>query len=75
MSPLPYNAGGTTNFIADLNDLDNCWGLLAPGQSGHLASRHFDDGVRAWFEAGYHPMLFNRPAVEQNLEDRMLLTP
>jgi acyl-homoserine lactone acylase PvdQ len=62
-------------FIADLNDLDHCWGLLAPGQSGHLASKHLADGVDAWFKAGYHPMHFTRSEVEKDLESRLVLSP
>ena len=67
--------GPPFRFIADLADLDHCWGLLVPGQSGHLASPHFRDGVRPWFEGGYHPMLFNREEVEKNLEARLELSP
>jgi hypothetical protein len=29
--------------------------------------------VKAWFTAGYHPMLFRRDEVEQNLEARLVL--
>lgn len=67
--------GPPFRFIADLGDLDHCWGILAPGQSEHLASRHHADGTRPWFKAEYHPMLFRRDEVEQNLEARLLLTP
>jgi penicillin amidase len=66
--------GPAYRFIADLGDLDHCWGVLAPGQSGHLASPHYADGIRPWFEAGYHPVLFDRAEVEQNLEARLVLT-
>ena len=65
--------GPPFRFIADLGDLDHCWGVLAPGQSAHLASPHLADGVQPWFEGGYHPMLFNRTEVEQNLEARLVL--
>jgi penicillin amidase len=67
--------GPPFRFIADLGDLDHCWGILAPGQSGHLASRHYTDGIQPWFEGVYHPMLFRRDEVEQNLEARLVLTP
>jgi penicillin amidase len=60
--------GPPFRFIADLSDLDHCWGLLAPGQSGHRASPHYSDGVPAWFNAGYHPMLVRREEVELHLE-------
>jgi penicillin amidase len=67
--------GPPFRFIADLSDLDHCRGLLAPGQSGHLASPHYADGIQPWFTAVYHPMLFRRDEVEQNLEARLVLTP
>lgn len=68
-------SGPPFRFIADLNDLDHCWSQLIPGQSGHLASRHYRDGVKPWFEGDYHPMLFRRDEVEQNLEARLVLNP
>jgi len=67
--------GPPFRFIADLGDLDHCWALLVPGQSGHLASRHYRDGIKPWFKGGYHPVLFRREEVEQNLEARLVLDP
>jgi penicillin amidase len=55
--------GPPFRFIADLGDLRNCQGLLAPGQSGQPGSPHYDDQVRAWFQAEYHPMLYAREDV------------
>jgi penicillin amidase len=68
-------AGPPFRFIADLGDLNHCWALLAPGQSGHLASPHYQDGVKPWFEGDYHTMLFRREDVEQNLESRLVIDP
>jgi penicillin amidase len=68
-------AGPPFRFIADLGDLDHCLGLLCPGQSGHPGSRHYDDQVPAWFERGYHPMLFNRGDVLKQAEDSLHLVP
>ncbi len=65
--------GPPFRFIADLGDLDHCWGQLIPGQSGHLASRHYRDGIKPWFQGEYHPMLFQRSEVEQYLESRLVL--
>ena len=65
--------GPAFRFIADLGDLRNSLGLLAPGQSGHPASPHYDDQIGAWFTRGYHPMLCERKAVEQEAEARLLL--
>ena len=67
--------GPPFRFIADLGDLDHCWGLLVPGQSGHPSSPHFRDGVKPWFEGNYHLMAFRRDEVEQNLEAKLVLRP
>ena len=67
--------GPPFRFIADLGDLDHCWGLLVPGQSGNLASPHRTDGIKPWFEGVYHPMLFRRDEIEQNLEAKLELMP
>jgi penicillin amidase len=67
--------GPPFRFIADLSDLDHCWGLLVPGQSGNPTSTHFRDGIKPWFEGNYHPMLFRRDEVEQNLEAKLILSP
>ena len=67
--------GPPFRFIANLGDLDHCFGLLVPGQSGQPGSKHYDDQVQAWFERGYHPMLFNRQEVEKEVEGVLHLVP
>jgi penicillin amidase len=67
--------GPPFRFIADLSDLDHCLGLLAPGQSGQPGSKHYDDQIQAWFNRGYHPMFFNRQAVEKEAIGRLQLIP
>jgi penicillin amidase len=72
LEPRPI-VGPPYRFIADLNDLDHCWSVLAPGQSGNLSSHHYSDGVLPWFEGTYHPVLFRRDEIEKNLEGKMIL--
>jgi len=67
--------GPPFRFIADLGDLRNSWGLLAPGQSGQPGSRHYDDQIKAWFKGEYHPMLYAREDVERETVDRLRLVP
>jgi penicillin amidase len=67
--------GPPFRFIADLGDLRNSWGLLAPGQSGQPGSRHYDDQIEAWFKGEYHPMLYAREDVEREAVDRLRLVP
>ena len=67
--------GPPFRFIADLGDLRNSLGLLAPGQSGQPGSNHYDDQVGAWFTGEYHPMLYAREDVEREAEARLRLEP
>lgn len=67
--------GPPFRFIADLADLDHCLGVLAPGNSGHPASRHYDDQIEGWFKGEFHPMLYRREEVEAAAVERMVLKP
>jgi len=67
--------GPPFRFIADMGDLRNSLGLLAPGQSGQPGSPHYDDQVQAWFTGDYHPMLYAREDVEREAEARLRLVP
>jgi penicillin amidase len=67
--------GPAYRFIADLGDLRNSLGVLAPGQSGHPGSPHYDDQIGDWFTQGYHPILYVREDVEQAIEAKLRLEP
>ena len=67
--------GPPYRMIVDLSNLPGSLGLLAPGQSGHLASPHYNDQAPAWFTQGYHPLLFNRQDVAQAARHTLTLTP
>jgi penicillin amidase len=67
--------GPPFRHISDLGNWRNSLGLLAPGNSGQPGSRHYDDQISAWFEDGYHPLLFAREDVEREAETRLTLTP
>jgi len=67
--------GPPFRFIADLGDLRNSVGLLAPGQSGQPGSKHYDDQLQAWFSGEYHPLLYAREDVEREAKARLWLQP
>ncbi len=61
--------------IVDLADLTASRSGHAPGQSGHLASKHYDDFIQMWREVQHHPMLFERAMIEANAEGTLRLRP
>ena len=67
--------GPPYRMIADLSDWRNCVSMLAPGQSGQPGSKHYDDQVEAFFNRGYHPMLFYRQEVEEQAQTVLWLQP
>ncbi len=54
--------------IVNLADLKASLSVHAPGQSGHPASKHYDDFIKPWLNVEHHPMLFERSMIEANAE-------
>ncbi len=61
--------------IVDMGDLSRSLFMVPPGQSGHLASPHYDDLAEPWVRGEYVPMLWTREQVEREAEGRLELTP
>jgi len=59
--------------IIDLGDLSNSQAIHPPGQSGNLASPHYDDLAQLWLKGEYHPMLWTREQVEAEAERKLVL--
>ena len=74
--PYANNAFSVANrHIYDLGNLDNSVGMIAPGQSGHLASPHFDDLAPYWLSGEHHPFPWSFEAVEKGAVSRLRLIP
>ncbi len=58
--------------IIDLGDFDRS---LAVIPSGHPGSRHYGDMIGLWQRVEYHPMLWERPSVEEHARGRLVLEP
>jgi penicillin amidase len=74
----PYNANAwapSHRQIIDMNDFSKSLMIFGPGQSGHLASRHYDDLIDLWKEGEYHPMLWKKEEIESKAEGRLILNP
>jgi penicillin amidase len=67
--------GPPFRFIADLADLGNSVGVLAPGQSGVPLSPHYDDQIQDWLNGRYHRLIFDRSDVEKCGGVRLELAP
>jgi len=74
--PYDVNAWAPSHRqIIDMNDLSKSLMIFTPGQSGHLASKHYDDLIPLWHKGDYHPMLWNREEILENSEAQLKLTP
>jgi len=59
--------------IVDMGDLTKSKAVHPPGQSGHLASPHYDDLAQHWLKGDYHPMLWTREQIEAEAEGTLIL--
>lgn len=75
----PIQADGSFSVswrqIMDLGDWDASRAILTTGQSGHPASRHYDDMIPLWLAGEYHPLLWTRDKIEAQAEARLRLEP
>lgn len=75
LPPEPVVAVAAMRFVADLSDWDRCGMVTLAGQSGHVASRHYDDQIEPWRRGELLPMPFSRQAVDRATVERLQLTP
>jgi len=61
--------------IVNLADPKASLSIHHPGQSGHPASKHYDDFIKPWLRVEHHPMLFERSMIEENAEATLRMTP
>ncbi len=59
--------------IIDLADWDNSRAVHVPGQSGHPASKHYDDMIEPWQRGEYHSLLWSRANVDKHAVARLVL--
>lgn len=60
--------------IVDLGDLNRSVAVIPGGQSGQPGNRHFSDLMPLWLRGEYHPLLFDRRAIEAEAEGTLVLT-
>jgi penicillin G amidase len=67
--------GASYREILDTADWDRSLAVNAPGQSGQPGSPHYSDLLPLWDEGHYFPLIYSRRIVENDAQDRLLLTP
>jgi penicillin amidase len=58
-----------------MSDLQNSFTIHTTGQSGHAYHNHYVDMADPWREIEYHPMLWEREAIELDAEGHLRLVP
>lgn len=73
--PIPDEAVFTASWrqIMDVSDWDNSRGVHPTGQSGHPASRHYDDQMQMWLHGKHHPLLWSREKILEQPEGILIL--
>ena len=73
--PFAMIHGASQRQIVDLSNLANAVSIHTTGQSGQPFHPHRQDFIAMWQNVEYHPMLYDREAVEANTEAVLTLTP
>jgi penicillin amidase len=67
--------GPSMRMVVDMGDLDASTWVTTTGTSGHPASKHYDDQLRAWASGGTFPFPFTADAVREAAVDETTLRP
>jgi penicillin amidase len=60
-------------MVVPMSNVAAAEGILAPGNSGHLYSSHYDDWIEPFLHGKYLPMLFKKEDVEK-FQEKLVLT-
>ena len=74
-TPFTVYAVSSLRQIVDLADLPGSLAMHTTGQSGHAGNRHYDDMIDPWRNALYHPMYWDRGALEAAGAERLVIAP
>jgi penicillin amidase len=67
--------GPSMRMVVDMGNLDAATWVVVTGTSGHPASRHYTDQLRAWADGRTYPFPFSADAVKRAQADEVTLTP
>ena len=63
----------SSRFIIDMSSTETAEAMLAPGQSGHLGSPHYDDLASQWQQGSYFPVLWRKEDVVAGAKQTLIL--
>ena len=75
VNPYAVATGPSMRMIVDLSNLSQSLTIHTTGQSGHAFAAHYIDFADDWRLIRYHPMLWDRAAIEADAEAHLTLTP
>ena len=75
MSDGRANLGASFRMVVDVGQWDNSRFVNAPGQSGDVRSKHYDDHGQLWSERKYVPLIFSEEAIARETELHIVLEP
>ncbi len=62
-------------MVIDLGDIANSKAIYAPGQSGQIGSKHYDDLIEHWLHGNFLTMLWTRGQIERELKGTVNMEP
>jgi len=62
-------------MLVDLGDLDRSLTVHTTGQSGHIASPHYDDMIDRWLRGDYYPMWWAPSSIAADARSTLVLVP
>ncbi len=68
-------AGPSTRRIIDFNSPELSFGILPIGNSGHLASEHYNDQSTLYFNNKYRNQLMNKESIEKVKRKELIFSP
>jgi penicillin amidase len=67
--------GASFRMVVDVGAWDNSLFVNAPGQSGDMRSRHYDDHAELWSERKYVPLIYSEEAIARETQLHIVLEP
>lgn len=75
LNPYGMTSHQSYRMILDTSDWSKSESIFAGGESGQPYSKHWGDNFQAWQQGQFHPMLYTKQDLNNNVEGVLTLTP